>query len=158
MEILTIMVVRRTKIQRYGKTIVFKDEGLKGYTIEFTDLEYDTGLGFPYVRFRSFDDHSKFFDIDCWLHFLYSENSELNTSLIRDGEKMFYNNLKEVEKIVDYCKNMKIETNGSVALYMLFRYIDRFVRESEDGFKHENKKLEKKVNKLANELEELCEQ
>ena len=41
-----------TKILRYGKTIVFKDEGLKGYTIEFTDLECDSGLGFPYVKFR----------------------------------------------------------------------------------------------------------
>ena len=64
----------------------------------------------------------------------------MNTSLIRDDERMLYNNLKEVQKIVDYCKNMKIETNGSVVLYMLFRVIDKFVRESEDGFKHKNKK------------------
>ena len=151
MVILTIMVVRRTEIQRYGETIVFKDEGLKG-------LEFVSDLGASFIKFQSFDDYSKFFNIDCWLHFLYSENSHINTSLIRDDEKMFYNNLKEAEKIIDYCKNMKIETNDSAALYDLFRYINRFVEESEDGFKHKNKKLEKKFNKLANELEKLCDQ
>ena len=145
------MVVRRTEIQRYGETIVFKDEGLKG-------LEFVSDLGASFIKFKSFDDYSKFFNIDCWLHFLYSENSHINTSLIRDDEKMFYNNLKEAEKIIDYCKNMKIETNDSTALYDLFRYINRFVEESKDGFKHKNKKLEKKFNKLANELDKLCDQ
>ena len=154
MILLTIMVVRRTEIQRYGETIVFKDEGKKGYTIEFPDIDY--GLGTSFIKFKSFDDYSKFFDIDCWLHFLYSENSHLNTSLIRDDEKMFYNNLKEVEKIIDYCKNKKIKTNDCTALYRLFSFIDRFVRESEDGFK-QNKKIEKKFNKLANELDKLCD-
>ena len=58
---------------------------------------------------------------------------------------MFYNNLKEVEKIVDYCKNMKIEACESYVLQMLFRFIDRFISEYQDGFKHKNKKNRKKV-------------
>ena len=149
------MVVRRMEIRRYGQRIVIKDEGLKGYTIRFPDTEYVFGAN--YIKFKSFDDYSKFVDIDCWLHFLYTENSHTNTCLIRDDEKMFYNNLKKLERIIDYCKDMIIETNNCSALYDMFNYIERFVEESKNGFKHKNKKLEKKFNKLAKELEELCE-
>ena len=56
MIILTIMVV--TKIYRYGDEIVFKDKGLKGYIIEFTDLHYYSELnGYPHVKFRCLDDY-----------------------------------------------------------------------------------------------------
>ena len=120
---------------------------MKGYTIEFTRCEYYSDLGgYPYVKFRCFDDYSKFFDIDCWLHFLYSEKCYLRTFLVRDAERLFYNNLKEVQKIVDYCKNMKIETNnGGVASYKLFMHINNFIEEYEDGFKI--KKIEKSLIK-----------
>ena len=103
---LTIMSV--TEITRDGETFVIKDEGLDGDVIEYERLEhYNDFTGYPFVRFRCFDDYSKFFDIDCRLHFLYSEKCE-QSSLIRDDERLFYHNLKEVEKIVDYCKKMKI--------------------------------------------------
>ena len=52
---------------------------------------------------------------------------------------------------------MKIETNVCTALYDLFRNIDEFVEESKNGFKHKNRKIEKKFNKLAKELEKLCD-
>ena len=157
MILLTILTIRKTEIKRYGETIVFKDEGLKGYRIEFTALEFYTDLGFPYIKFKSLDDYFKFYNIDNHLYFLYPESYHSNSCMVRDDEMLFYNILKEIEKIIKDCKNMKIETNDCTALYMLFMHINRFVEEYEDGFKHKNKKIEKKFNKLAKELEKLCE-
>ena len=134
-----------TEITRDDETFVIKDKGLDGYVIESERLEYYSELsGYPFVRFRCFDDYSKFFDIDCWLHFLYSEKCE-QSSLIRDNERMFYDNLKEVEKIVDYCKKMKIEFNDNIVIYGFFIQIRNFIREYEEGFKHNNKKIEKSL-------------
>ena len=127
MEILTIMSV--TEITRYGDKFEIKDGGLKGYTYEYIRLEYYSDFGYPYVKFRCFDDYSKFFYIDCSLHFLYSENCDLRTSLIRDDERLFYNNLNEVQKIVDYFKNMEIEHQCEVVFYKFFRHIDNFISE-----------------------------
>ena len=142
---LTIMSV--TEITRKDETFIMKDEGLEGFVIEFERLEYYCELtGYPFVRFICFDDYSKFFDIDCWLHFLYSEKCD-RSSLIRDDERLFHNNLKEVEKIVDYCKEMKIEFNNNIVIYKLFVQIENFIREYKDGFKHKNKKIEKSLIK-----------
>ena len=95
------------EVTRNHEKFQIMDEGLDGYIIEYENVDYYGGLGYPYVRFRSFDDYSKFFDIDCWLHFLYSEKCGSRSSLIRDDERMFYNNLTEVEKLVDYCKKKR---------------------------------------------------
>ena len=142
---ITIMSV--TEIRRDDETFVMKDKGLNGFIIEYEDLLYYSELtGYPFVRFRCFDDYSKFFDIDCWLHFLYSEKCD-RSSLIRDDEKLFYNNLKEVEKIVDHCKKMKIEFNDNIVIYEFFIQIGNFIREYEEGFKHKNKKIEKSLIK-----------
>ena len=95
---LTIMSV--TEITRNGESFIMKDEGLKGFVIEYEEvMRYSELTGYPFVRFRCFDDYSKFFDIDCWLHFLYSEKCD-RSSLIRDDERMFYNNLKEVRRLL----------------------------------------------------------
>ena len=112
--------------------------------------------GYPYVRFRCFDDYSKFFDIDYWLHFLYSEKCEKST-LLRKGERLFYNNLEEVEKLVDYCKKIEIDHQDEDACFNFFIQIDNFIREYEDGFKHNNKNIEKMFNKVAKDLKKLCE-
>ena len=152
---LTIMSV--TEITRYDETFVMKDKGLNGFIIEYEDLLYYSELtGYPFVRFRCFDDYSKFFDIDCWLHFLYSEKCD-RSSLIRDDERLFYNNLKKVEKFVDYCKKMKIEFNDNIVIYEFFIQIGNFIREYEEGFKHNNKKIEKKFNKVAKDLNKICD-
>ena len=151
---ITIMSV--TEITRDDETFVMKDKGLNGFIIEYEDLLYYSELtGYPFVRFRCFDDYSKFFDIDCWLLFLYSEKCD-RSSLIRDDERLFYNNLKEVEKIVDHCKKMKIEFNDNIVIYQFFIQIGNFIREYEEGFKHKNKKIEKKFNKVAKDLNKIC--
>ena len=145
-----------TEITRDDETFVIKDEGLDGFIIEYENVDYYNDFsGYPFVRFRCFDDYSKFFDIDCWLHFLYSEKCD-RSSLIRDDERMFYNNLKEVEKIVDYCKKIEIEHQDEDAFFNFFIQIDNFIREYEVGFKH-NKKIEKKFNKVAKDLKKICE-
>ena len=146
-----------TKITRKDGTFVMKDEGLDGFVIEYEEVKYYCELtGYPFVRFRCFDDYSKFFDIDCWLHFLYFGKCD-RSFLIRDDERLFYNNLKEVEKIVDYCKEMKIEFNDNIVIYEFFLQIDNFIREYEYGFKHKNKKKLKKFNKVAKDLKKICE-
>ena len=145
-----------TEITRDDETFVIKDEGLDGFIIEYENVDYYNDFsGYPFVRFRCFDDYSKFFDIDCWLHFLYSEKCD-RSSLIRDDERMFYNNLKEVEKIVDYCKKIEIEYQDEDAFFNFFIQIDNFIREYEVGFKH-NKKIEKKFNEVAKDLKKICE-
>ena len=150
---LTIMSV--TEITRNGETFVMKDKGLEGFVIEYEEVMYYCELtGYPFVRFRCFDDYSKFFDIDCWLHFSYSEKCD-RSSLIRDDERMFYNSLKEVEKIVDYCKKIEIVHQDEDAFLNFFIQIDNFIREYEDGFKHDNKKIEKKFNKVAKDLKKV---
>ena len=107
-----------------------------------------------FIRFRCLDDYLKFFDIDFWLHFLYRENGEPST-LIREDERMFYNNLKEIKKFVDYFKKMKIDFNNKSIIYSYFVQIKTFIREYNDGFKHKNEKIERKFNKVAKDLEKL---
>ena len=146
-----------TEITRDDEIFKIKDEGLDGFIIEYERLEYYNDFsGYAYVRFRCFDDYSKFFDIDCWLHFLYSEKFE-QSSLIRDDERLFYNNLKEVQKLVDYCKKIEIYHQDEVAFFNFFTQIRNFIREYEEGFKHNNKKNRKKFNKVAKDLKKICE-
>ena len=146
-----------TEITRNGEPFIIKDKGLKGYVIEYEEVTRCSELtGYPFVRFRCFDDYAKLFDIDCWLIFLYSEKFG-RSSLIRDYERLFYIILKKVGKIVDYCKEMKIEFNDNVVIYEYFAQIRNFIRECEDGFKHDNKKIEKKFNKVAEDLKKICD-
>ena len=99
------MSVTRIFLPHCDGNIIMKDNGLNGFIIEYEDLLYYSELnGYPTLIFKCFDDYSKIFDIDCWLHFLYSEKCDLRNSAIRDDERMFYNNLKEVQKIVNYCQ------------------------------------------------------
>ena len=146
-----------TEVIRDNEIFKIKDEGLEGFIIEFENCDYYNDFsGYPFVRFRCFDDYSKLFDIDCWLHFLYSEKCD-RSSLIRDDERMFYNNLQEVEKLVDYCKKIEIDPQDEDAFFNFFIQIYNFIREYEDGFKHNNKKIEKKFNKVAKDLKKICE-
>ena len=159
MDFLTIMSVTEIFSPYSSGTILLKDKGLKGFIIEYEDLLYYCELtGYPFVKFRCFDDCSKFFDIDSWLHFLYSEKCDSRSSLIRDDERLFHNNLKEVQKIVDYCKKIEIVHQDEVAFFKFFIEIRNFIREYEEGFKHNNKKIEKKFNKVAKELKKICKE
>ena len=136
-----------TEVIRDNEIFKIKDEGLDGFVIERENVDYyNDFIGYPFIRFRCFDDYSQFFDVDCWLHFLYSEKCE-KSSLIRDDERMFYNNLKEVEKLVDYCQKIEIDHQDKDAFFNFFIQIDNFIREYEDGFKHNNKKIEKSLIK-----------
>ena len=57
-----------------------------------------------------------------------------------------------VLQIVDYCKEMKIEFNDNIVIYEYFAQIRNFIMEYEDGFKHDNIKIEKKFNKVAEDM------
>ena len=88
--------------------------------------------------------------------FLYSEKCE-QSSLLRDDERLFYNNLNEVQKIVDYCKKIEIVHQDKDAFFNFFTQIRKFIREYEEGFKHNNKKIEKKFNKVTKDLIKICD-
>ena len=125
------MDVISTQIERYCGTIKIKDRGIKGYKIEFRDLIYYNKLsGYSFI---------KFYDVDNHLYFLYTESYHSNSCMVREDEKLFYNILKEIEKNIEDCKNMKIEGNDCTAIYTLFVHIDRFIEESENGFKDKKK-------------------
>ena len=58
---------------------------------------------------------------------------------------MFYNILKEIEKLVDQCKPIEEEHVGYSIIIDFFKGILDFMREYKLGFKHHNKKIKKKV-------------
>ena len=102
--------------------------------------------GYAFVQFKCFDDFSKFLDINCRLNNLYTEEHRLST-LLRNEERLFYYNLKEVEKFVDYCKKIEIDNQDHDAFFYFVTEIRKFIREYEEGFKHKNKKKEKSLIK-----------
>ena len=68
---------------------------------------------------------------------------------------MFYNILKEIEKLVDQCKPIEEEYVGYTIIINFFEGISDFMREYKLGFKHNNKRIEKKFYKIAKKIEEL---
>ena len=52
---------------------------------------------------------------------------------------------------------MKIFFNDKIVIYEFFIQIENFIREYKEGFKHNNKKIEKKFNKVAKDLIKICD-
>ena len=123
-----------------------KDEGEDGYVIEFVNSDYYNDFrGYDHVRFKCFDEFLSFVDVNTMLHFLYCENCGIST-LLRKDERMFYHELKRLEKLVEHCKNIEFSVNDLDEL-VLFNFFEGICREYVEGFKHENKKVENKFNK-----------
>ena len=134
-----------------------KDEGEDGYVIEFVNSDYYNDFrGYDHVRFKCFDEFLSFVDVNTILHFLYCENCGIST-LLRKDERMFYHELKQLEKLVEHCKNIEFSVNDldELVLFNFFEGIENFVREYVEGFKHENKKIENKFNKIAKILKKV---
>ena len=95
-------------------------------------------------------------DVNTILHFLYSENCGISTLLRRD-ERMFYHELKKQEKLVVHCKEMEFDVSDldEHVLVKFFEGIENSIREYVEGFKHENKKIEKKFNYIAKILKKV---
>ena len=52
---------------------------------------------------------------------------------------------------------MKIEASqGNKVISTFFRFIKKFIKEYEDGFKHNNKNIEEKFNKVGKDLKKIC--
>ena len=52
---------------------------------------------------------------------------------------------------------MKIEARqGNKVISTFFRFTKNFIKEYEDGFKHNNKKIEEKFNKVGKDLKKIC--
>ena len=148
-----------SRIRRNGESFSIKDLGTKGFEIETKDLCCDSDYAAcPFVRFKSFEDYLKYFYVDSLLDFLYSVKCYFNSN-IRNNERMFYNNLKEIEKSVDQFEPIEEEYLGYTVISDFFKGICYFMREYKLGIKlgikHGNKKIEKKFHKIAKKIEEL---
>ena len=62
---------------------------------------------------------------------------------MRKYETMFYQELKELERLVEHCKEMEFNVSDldEHVLFKFFEGIENFIREYVEGFKHENKKI-----------------
>ena len=70
---------------------------------------------------------------------------------------MLYHELKELEKLVEHCKKIVFNVSN-LKVHVLFKFfegIDDFITEYVEGFKHKNKKIEKKSNKIAKDLKKV---
>ena len=142
---------------RNGEVFKLKDQGEDGYVIEIDNTDYYNDFrGFDHVRFKCFDDFLSFVDVNTILHFLYCENCGISTFLRKD-ERMFYHELNKLERLVEHCKEIDFNVSDldEHVLFKFFEGIENFIREYVEGFKHENKKIENKFNKIAKILKKV---
>ena len=96
------------EVERNDEVFKLKDKGEDGYVIEIDNTDYYSDFrGFDHVRFKCFDEFLSFVDVNTILHFLYCENCGISTSLRKD-ERMFYHELKQLEKLVEHYKKKGI--------------------------------------------------
>lgn len=112
--------------------------------------------------FKSHDHYINIWNIDNWLHFLYKPNPDFDTdddisdeplivinSGFREDENLFYNTLREVNKLLDIvepiCFIIKEET--MFEFEGLCRNITELLLEAKK-FKHNNPKIEKNLREL----------
>ena len=74
-----------------------------------------------------------------------------NKYFIEKRERMFYHELKQLEKLVEHCKEIEFNVSDldEHVLFNFFEGIENSIREYVEGFKHENKKIENTFNKIA---------
>ena len=125
-----------------------------GYTIELPEriINDDDCYEEIYITFPSFDDYQKILNIEELMYKLHIKKS------IRKDEEKFYKHLKKIENIIKDCEHMELETNEESSFDKVFTNIVRFLYKSAYGFKHNNKKLQKKFHKVAEDLwgKEIC--
>ena len=145
------------EVERNGEVFKLKEQGEDGYVIEiYNTVYYNDFSGFDKVRFKCFDEFLSFIDVNTTLHFLYCKNCGIGT-LLRKEERLFCYQLKQLEKFVEHCKEKEFDVNDpdEHVLFKFFEGIENFMREYVEGFKHENEKIEKKFNKIANILKKV---
>ena len=145
------------KVIRNDEVFKLNDQGEDGYVIEIDNTDYYSDFrGYDHVRFKCFDEFLCFVDVNTILHFLYCEYCGIST-LVRKDERMFYHELKQLEKLVEHCKDIEFNVSDldEHVLYKFFEGIENFFREYVEGFKHENKKIVKKFHKIAEILKKV---
>ena len=145
------------EINLNNEVFKLKDEGTDGYVLELENSDYyDDFSGYVCVKFICFEEFLSFLDVNSNLHFLYCEKCGIST-LFRKDERMFYHQLKELEKLVEHCKKIEFNVNNlrEHVLFKFFEGIHDFIREYVEAFKHKNKKIEKKFNKVAEILKKV---
>ena len=96
------------EVHRNEEVFNLKDEGEDGYVIKLEDADYYSDFrGNAHVRFKCIDEFLSFVDVNTILHFLYCENCGIST-LVRKDERMFYHELKQLEKLVENYKKRNL--------------------------------------------------
>lgn len=113
--------------------------------------------------FKSLDDYISIWNIDNWLHSLYTPNPECNVhdeycfkpSLIinsgfRESEELFYNNLRDVSKLIDGIEPFCFQSLDETAFAEMCPNITAL--HYEEDFKYNNKKIERKFKRISHKL------
>ena len=141
------------KIERNGEIFYLKDTLDEGFQVELYHLDFwDEFGGYSYAEFGSYEDFLCFMDVNTIIHFICCEECGQG-SFLRNDERRFYHELKKLEKFVNECEDIREKGKSEeVVIFLFFEGIYNFMREYKEGFKHKNKKIEKKFNKIGKKL------
>ena len=122
-----------------------------GFHMKLYHLEYYSGeiVDCSLAVLDSYEDFLCLMDVDIISHNICCKECGQG-SFLRNDERRFYHELKKLEKFVDECQDFR-ETPISEyrVIIIFFKGIQLFMRKYKEGFKHKNKKIEKKFNKIG---------
>ena len=113
--------------------------------------------------FNSVEDYNSIWNINDWLHFLYKINPEFDAHReycskkpliinegFREDEKIFYNTLREVNRLIDKIEPNCFKSLDETAFGEMFSNIT--LHYEADDFKHNNKRIERECKRASRKL------
>ena len=133
------------KIKSNGEIFSLEDTLDYGFQMKLYHLDYsDQVVDCSLAVLDSYEEFLCLMDVDTISHNICCKECGQG-SFLRNDERRFYYELKKLEKLVDECQDFR--ENG--VIFLFFKGIYFFIREYKEGFKHKNKKIEKKFNKIG---------
>ena len=134
------------------RSMVYEDEGMIGFTIKSPDFIHEN----IFIKLFSLDDYGILNRIDRYLEdfFRIKINSNLPEEIKEGGllKKLFL-----ALGLIKKREDMIIETNNVIAFHICFINIHIFIENYKNGFKHENKEIEKTFSKVGKIISEIME-
>ena len=144
----------KLRIERNENIFYLEDTLDFGFHMKLYHLEYYSGeiVDCSLAVLDSYEDFLCLMDVDTISHNICCKECGQG-SFLRNDERRFYHELKKLEKFVDECKDFR-ETPISEyrVIIIFFKGILLFMRKYKEGFKHKNKKIEKKFNKIGKKM------
>ena len=144
---------KENKIKRNGEIFCLEDTLDYGFQMKLYHLDYlDEIVDCSYAMLDSYEDFLCFMDVDTILHYICCKECG-EGSFLRNDERRFYHELKKLEKLVGECQDFREKGRSEHVIFIFFKGIYYFIREYKEGFKHKNKKIEKKFNKIGKKID-----